>query len=242
MMLECVEAELERRLCLYQTFLKLYEHHGSLLDEILRLETLNPSSVGIKSFYLQGVIDNSCVYVTTNLCQGQTLCLRQPQSIWTLGRDKNSGIHLVDSYASRSHAAIYYEEQKFHLIDFNSTNGSYVNGERIFKSIELKDGDHIRLGNTSFDFFLNVSTRILPAVALESLMLTAQESVEVTTTRNLYQHPGSVLEILEGAGYANCINKAPSQKIQSYQSASQLLHFEQPQEIVDYFLSKNVSK
>ncbi|MBW4601475.1 MAG: FHA domain-containing protein [Calothrix sp. FI2-JRJ7] len=241
-MLECVEAELERRLCLYQTFLKLYEHYGSLLDEILGLETLNPSSVGVKSFYLQGVIDNSSVYVTTNLCQGQTLCLRQPQSIWTLGRDKNSGIHLVDSYASRSHAAIYYEEQKFYLVDFNSTNGSYVNGERIFKSIELKDGDHIRLGNTTFDFFLNASTRILPAITLESRMLTAQESVEVTTTRNLYQHPGSVLEILEGAGYAGCINKAPLQKIQSNQSASQLLQFEQSQEIVDYFLSKNINK
>lgn len=241
-MLECVEAELERRLCLYQTFLKLYEHHGSLLDEILGLETLNPSSVGVKSFYLQGVINNSCVHVTTNLCQGQTLCLRQPQSIWTLGRDKNSGIHLVDSYASRSHAAIYYEKQKFYLVDFNSTNGSYVNGERIFKSIELKDGDHIRLGNTTFDFFLNVSTRILPPIALESLMLTAQESVEVTTTRNLYQYPGSVLEILEDAGYGSCMNKAPLQKIQSNQSASQLLQFEQSQEIVDYFLSKNITK
>ncbi len=241
-MLECLEAELERRLCLYQTFLKLYEHHSSLLDEILELETLNPSSVGVKSFYFQGVVDNTCVYVTTNLCQGQTLCLRQPQSIWTLGRDKNSGIHLVDSYASRSHAAIYYKEQKFYLVDFNSTNGSYVNGERIFESIELKDGDHIRLGNTTFDFFLNASTRILPAIALESLMLTAQESVEVTTTRNLYQHPGSVLEILEGAGYTGCINKVSLQKIQSNQSASQLLQFEQSQEIVDYFLSKNITK
>lgn len=241
-MLECVEAELERRLCLYQTFLKLYEHHGSLLDEIIELETLNPSSVGVKSFYFQGVVDNSCVYVTTNLCRGQTLCLKQPQSIWTLGRDKDSGIHLVDSYASRSHAAIYYKEQKFHLVDFNSTNGSYVNGERIFESIELKDGDHIRLGSTTFDFFLNESTRILPTVALESLMLTAQESLEPTTTRNLYQHPGSVLEILEGAGYASCIKLAPSQKIQSNKEASQLLQFEQPQEIVDYFLSKNITK
>jgi pSer/pThr/pTyr-binding forkhead associated (FHA) protein len=238
---ECVEAELERRLSLYQTFLKLYEHHSSLLDEILGLETLNPSSTGVKSFYLQGIIDSSSVYVTTNLCQGQTLCLRQPQSIWTLGCDLNSGICLVDSYVSQSHAAIYYEEHKFRLVDFNSTNGSYVNGERIFESIELKDGDRIRLGNTTFNFFLSVSTRILPTVALESLMQIAKEPAEVTATSNFPQQPSSVLEILKGAEYAGCVARVPSPQIQSQQLPSQLLHFEQSQEIVDYFLSKKIS-
>lgn len=229
---ECVEAELEQRLCLYQTFVKLYEHHGSLLDEILELETFHSSIKGVKSFYLQGVIDNSGVYVTTNLCQGETLSLKQPQHIWTLGRDVNSGIHMVDSYVSRCHAAIQYihEEQKFYLIDLNSTNGSYVNGEQVFKSVSLKDSDHIRLGNTTFDFFLNVSTRILPAVSLEPLMLLRQESTKVTTTKNIHQQPNPTLNILSGAEYVGCTTGAPSK----------LLHFEQSQEIVDYFLSKKV--
>ncbi|BAZ15566.1 FHA domain-containing protein [Calothrix sp. NIES-4071] len=229
---ECVEAELEQRLCLYQTFLKLYEQHGSLLDEILELETFHSSITGVKSFYLQGIIDNSAVYVTTNLCQGETLSLKQPQHIWTLGRGVNSGIHILDSYVSRCHAAIQYVEceQKFYLIDFNSSNGSYVNGEQIFKQVELKDGDHIRLGNTTFDFFLNVTTRILPAVSLETLMLLSQESTEVVTTKNIYQHESANLNVLEGTGYEYlpCITGAPSKA----------LHFEQSQEIVDYFLSK----
>lgn len=230
---ECVEAELEQRLCLYQTFLKLYEHHGSLLDEILELETFHSSITGVKSFYLQGVIDNSAVYVTTNLCQGKTLSLKQPQNIWTLGRDLNSGIHILDSYVSRCHAAIQYvnQEQKFYLVDFDSTNGSYVNGEQVFKSVELKDSDHIRVGNTTFDFFFNVSTHILPAVSLESLMLLRQQLAEVTTTKNIHYSPSANLNILEGAGeYLGCITEAPSK----------LLHFEQSQEIVDYFLSKKL--
>jgi pSer/pThr/pTyr-binding forkhead associated (FHA) protein len=227
---ECVEAELERRLCLYQTFLKLYEHHGSLLDEIIQLETLqHPLFTGVKSFYLQGVIDTDVVYVTTNLYQGQTVALKQPQRIWTLGRERSNGIHVsIDSYVSRRHAAIYYidEEQKFYLVDFKSTNGSYVNGERIFQRIELKDGDHIRLGNTTFDFFLNASTRVLPTVALESLMLLDPE--EVAITKHLNQEHSPMLEILGRTRYITS----------GAENITQLLNFEQSQEMIDYFLSK----
>jgi pSer/pThr/pTyr-binding forkhead associated (FHA) protein len=237
---ECVEVELERKLCLYQTFLKLYEHHSSLLDEILGIETFHSSSnLGIKSLYLQGVIDSSSVHVTTNLCQGKTVSLRQPQNYWTLGRDKNSGIYLADSYISRSHAAIYNEEHKFYLIDFNSTNGSYVNGERIFKSVELKDGDRIRLGSTIFDFFLSETANVLPAVTLEQTMLIVQSAEELTNTDNLYKQPSFISE-LEANKHAGCVDNIFPAQIKSHQPSSNLLHFEPSQEIVDYFLSKSI--
>ncbi|MBF2066851.1 MAG: FHA domain-containing protein [Calothrix sp. C42_A2020_038] len=236
-MAECIEAELKRRLCLYQTFIKLYEHHGNLIDEILQLESLHQSSyTRVKSFYLQGVIDNSAVYVTTNLSQGRTQSLEQPQCIWTIGRDKNSGIPISDSCVSRRHAAIYYisSEQNFYLVDFESTNGSYVNGEQIFKAVKLKDGDHIRLGNTTFDFFLNISTRVLPTVVLEQLMLSKQtdQKEETVTAKSIHQDNNAVPKILAGTEYFDCDSKTPLQS----------LHFEQPQEILDYFLSQKSTK
>ncbi|WP_225896633.1 FHA domain-containing protein [Amazonocrinis nigriterrae] len=171
MIAESQDKELKRRLSLYQVFLKLYEHHSTLLDEILQLENPDSQLTLVKGHYLQGVVDGSAVYVNTNLCNNQTQALRQPQQIWTIGRDRNNGIYIADQYLSRRHAAIQYiQNQGFYLIDFKSTNGSFVNGQRTYQPQKLKDGDRIRLGNMTFDFFLSYSSRILPTVAMELLM------------------------------------------------------------------------
>jgi pSer/pThr/pTyr-binding forkhead associated (FHA) protein len=240
-MAEFVEAELERRLRLYQTFLKLYEHHSSLLDEILQLETVHQSSsTGVKSFYLQGIIDGSTAYAITNLHKGETQALRQPQKIWTIGRDRTSGIYLADTYVSRRHAAIQYldEEQSFCLIDFNSTNGSYLNGERVFQPVKLKDGDKIRLGNIIFYFFLNVKTLTLPTVAVELLMqLVPNKEREVdfanhqsTKTKVFTEDPDSTVEMLKSIGYI--------ERDFADTPVSQLFHLETSPEISKYFLSQ----
>ncbi|MBE9007673.1 FHA domain-containing protein [Fortiea sp. LEGE XX443] len=167
--------EIERRLSLYQIFVKLYEHHSGLLEDIIQLENLSLFGVtGLKTSYVQGVVDDSTVYLVTNLGENQTQTLRQPQQIWTVGRDRHSGICIADKYLSRRHAAIQYidneDEPGFYLVDFKSTNGSFVNGERVYRRIRLKEGDRIRLGNMSFNFFYNHTCRILPTVAMELLM------------------------------------------------------------------------
>lgn len=167
--------EIEKKLSLYQVFVKLYEHHSSLLEEILQLENISqPSLVRFKPSYVQGIVDDSVVYLVTNLGENQTEALLQPQRIWTLGRDRHNGIYVPDKYLSRRHAAIQYIDNDdapgFYLVDFKSTNGSFVNGERVYHKIKLKDGDRVRVGGITFDFFCNHSCRILPTVAMELLM------------------------------------------------------------------------
>ncbi|MDZ7963499.1 MAG: FHA domain-containing protein [Nostoc sp. DedSLP03] len=172
-MTDFAQTEIERRLTLYQVFLKLYEHHSSLLDEILQLENLSqPSLRRVKTTgYVHGVVDSVAVYLMTNLGNNQTQSLRQPQQIWTIGRNHTSGICIADNHLSRRHAAIQHiDEQGFYLIDFNSTNGSFVNGNRAVRPIKLKDGDRIRLGNMTFDFFVTSTYRVLPTVAIDLLM------------------------------------------------------------------------
>jgi pSer/pThr/pTyr-binding forkhead associated (FHA) protein len=163
--------ELEKRLKLYQVFLALYERHGDLLDEILQLENLyQPSLTEVKSRYVQGVVDNSSVYLITNLCNHHTQTLQQPQQVWTIGRDRSNGIYTEDKHLSRCHAAIQYiENQGFYLVDFHSTNGSFVNGETVYQAVKLKDGDRIRLGSLTFDFFCTHQHRVLPTLPTELL-------------------------------------------------------------------------
>ncbi|EHC19508.1 FHA domain-containing protein [Fischerella thermalis] len=193
MIAEFSEKELEKRLSLYQVFLKLYEHHSSFLDEILQLENLpQPLSTGVQGCYLQGVIDSSDVYVITNLSEGKTQKLLQPQYIWTIGRDRTCGICVCDRRVSRRHAAIQYIENAdysgFYLVDFSSTNGTFVNGEPVYRPIKLQDGDHIRLGSMTFSFYMNLTPpQVLPRVAVELLMqlVTRKSGDEVQINRKV---------------------------------------------------------
>lgn len=151
------EAELDQRLGLYRVFLKLYEHHRNLLDEILDLENFTgPSSRGTTVQYIQGLVqEGQPTLLITNLCQGRTQAILEPEQVWTIGRDRHVSLQVPDRRLSRKHAAIeYVEHHGFYLVDLHSTNGSYINGERVCQRLLLKDGDMVRLGSLTFSFFL----------------------------------------------------------------------------------------
>lgn len=163
-------ADLQERLRLYQVFLKLYEHHRSLLDEILDLENTTGSPLRMTLPYVQGFVSGAQSYLVTNLMQGKTQALMQPQQSWIIGRDpRRSFISIQDIRLSRRHAAIkYVPEQGFYLIDLGSRNQSFVNGEPVRQAL-LKDGDQIRLGSVTFAFFLCQSTKTLDSLSPELL-------------------------------------------------------------------------
>jgi pSer/pThr/pTyr-binding forkhead associated (FHA) protein len=148
--------ELEQRLGLYQVFLKLYDHHRSLLDEILQLENTGSKSLtSVRLQYIQGVAQGQQGCLITNLVDGKTQRLLQPQGIWTIGRDRSGAIPILDERLSRRHGVIQYiANQGFYLIDLNSTNGSFLNGEPVRERTLLQDGDRVRLGSLAFTFFL----------------------------------------------------------------------------------------
>ena len=59
--------DLEKRLGLYQVFLRLYEHNRGLLDEILNLEnSVNKLGVGVAPQYLLGVVGERETYLIAN--------------------------------------------------------------------------------------------------------------------------------------------------------------------------------
>ncbi|OAI26152.1 phosphopeptide-binding protein [Methylosinus sp. R-45379] len=71
----------------------------------------------------------------------------------TIGRDPTSKIAFdptIDGVVSRQHAVIRIEGEgddlKFELIDLNSSNGTFLNGQRISQNAELLPEDKIELG------------------------------------------------------------------------------------------------
>ena len=174
--------EIEQRLGLYQVFLKLYEHHRSLLDEILQLEkTNNKTFSSVTTRCVTGVIQGQQVYLVTNLVEGKTQSLYQAQGIWTIGRDRLLAVSIPDRRLSRRHAVIQYiHNQGFYLIDLESTNGSFLNGEAVHGRLRLKDGDRIRLGSLAFSFFLCNDSQILDETPADIL---AQLEASTVTPR-----------------------------------------------------------
>lgn len=158
------DSSLKHKLSLYQVFIRLYEQHQTLLDEILNLENSSGEAFfrATAAPHVHGFVINGQVGLVTNLMKGGTQTILQPQHIWTIGRDRRKAvIPVADERLSRCHAAIAYqpEFQAFYLIDFESTNGSFANGEQIRHPHLLKDGDRIRLGSLSFSFSVSHSVR-----------------------------------------------------------------------------------
>ncbi|HEY9300606.1 MAG TPA: FHA domain-containing protein, partial [Phormidium sp.] len=163
--------ELEKRLGLYQVFLKIYEHNRGLLNEILELENSSfPYLSSRVPTYVQGVVQEREAYLITNLVNGKTQKLFQSQQIWMIGRDRRLALTLRDQWISRYHAAIQYvENEGFYLIDLNSTNGSFINGEPVCHRQLLNDGDQIRLGSLAICFFCAQTSQKLEPVSSEIL-------------------------------------------------------------------------
>lgn len=70
----------------------------------------------------------------------------------SLGRSNNNDIVLKDPYISKRHFRIVKDENEYFIEDLNSSNGTYVNGERIFDVKKLAYGDIIKVGNIEFMF------------------------------------------------------------------------------------------
>lgn len=66
----------------------------------------------------------------------------------SLGRAVDNDVVLNDTETSRHHASIEIHDEQAWLYDHESSNGVYVNGDRILGSYRLLSGDDIRLGTT----------------------------------------------------------------------------------------------
>jgi hypothetical protein len=86
---------------------------------------------------------------------GQRYSLNAPSIV--LGRSSEADIHVEDTGVSRRHLEIRTANGVSTAVDMGSTNGSYVNGQRVSGSTELTDGSTITMGRTKIIF------RLLPA-------------------------------------------------------------------------------
>ncbi len=63
-----------------------------------------------------------------------------------VGRHKTSSVHIRNKTVSREHARLFEREGGLFVADLNSSNGTFVNSERV-SLMELKPGDEICFGS-----------------------------------------------------------------------------------------------
>ena len=69
----------------------------------------------------------------------------------TLGRESVNAIQLHDTEVSRRHAQIRIRDGQFWLADLKSSNGSFLNDQRIDEHA-LRSGDRVQVGRTLMIF------------------------------------------------------------------------------------------
>lgn len=82
--------------------------------------------------------------------------VRINRQVFRIGSEKSYSDYYISDNPSISsgHADIIVKRQKFLIMDLDSINGTYVNGERIpgRQEVELKNGDRLRLADEEFTF------------------------------------------------------------------------------------------
>jgi len=83
--------------------------------------------------------------------QGETLSVQGEEFV--LGRDPKSDWAIDDVEVSRAHARLVLKEGGHAIEDLGSTNGTFVNGQRIRSVLPLDPGSTIRLGENVLLFY-----------------------------------------------------------------------------------------
>lgn len=81
--------------------------------------------------------------------KGRDFRIRDGQNI--MGSDPGCDIVIIHPTVSGKHASLRAKEGKFSLTDLDSTNGTSVNNNAIARE-EIKDNDHLRLGEVNLKF------------------------------------------------------------------------------------------
>lgn len=85
------------------------------------------------------------IHIIQGFDQGERLEISS--KIVRIGRDSNNDLQVHDSEVSRFHAELQPEGDGFKVVDLGSSNGTFLNGEKI-TSATLSSGDRVQLGKT----------------------------------------------------------------------------------------------
>lgn len=111
-------------------------HHG----DTLRIGSLDPGVMVTMTYNAPGEASQG---VQRDIVFGENTLIQ-------IGRDPSNNVVLSSPNVSRFHAQVERVGQRYRVTDLRSSNGTFVNGERVEGALWLKPNDSIRIGQYRF--------------------------------------------------------------------------------------------
>lgn len=121
----------------------------------------------------------------------------------TIGRALENEIVITSKRVSREHARLVRDGWRVVLEDLGSTNGTFLNDERVLEPIALHDGDCIKIGDVALAFhdpdityrdtlFPTLEVDVAAGVVRIDRRVVTLSSKEFVLLAYLYEHSGQV--------------------------------------------------
>ncbi len=121
----------------------------------------------------------------------------------TIGRALENDIVITSKRVSREHARLRRDGWRVMLEDLESTNGTFLNDERVLEPVALHDGDRIKIGDVVLTFhdpdityrdthFPSLEVDVAAGTVRLDRHAVALSSKEFTLLAYLYEHSGQV--------------------------------------------------
>jgi len=107
---------------------------------------------------------------------GQEIPIPGPK--FFIGRAEDCNLRPHSDLVSRHHCVIMVEEEFVAVRDFNSKNGTSVNGQKITGETELKSGDHLKVGQIEFEVLISATVAGKKAPKVRSVQEAAARTVQ----------------------------------------------------------------
>jgi len=113
--------------------------------------------------------------------QGREIPVTEPEFI--IGRSEGCQLRPSSDRVSRKHCAIHLQEGRVTVVDFKSTNHTFVNGEQVAAERELKNGDRLKIGVLEFEVQLAVSVGGKTKPKVHTIQEAAARTVQNTNAK-----------------------------------------------------------
>jgi anti-anti-sigma factor len=138
----------------------------------------------------------SLLVLTPGSWQGKTVPINR--SPFLIGRDPACQLRPLSTVVSMRHCALIMRDGRAFVKDLGSTNGTFVNDQRITPDLELHHGDWLRVGSLDFEVSLETTTPVNRPTPLPPTKGAAQPTDEELAALLLAPHTEPIADISKG--------------------------------------------
>jgi predicted component of type VI protein secretion system len=142
-----------------------------------------------------------------------------------IGRDTSCGLVIPDAEVSRKHARLIWQVSNYVIEDVGSTNGTFINGQRLLTPFVLHGGETVTLGEKVVLVFEAI---VDPDATRLSASLQAIRKADVGAEPALQNARPAEVEVMASSPAHEPMNKTPSSSVSISNQARVTPIYDQP--------------